>query len=396
VTVGLFALITDILERKNIEKALRESEERLSATFDQAAVGIAEVLPDNHISRFNGRFSGILGYSPSELSNISVWSLITPEEQLNHFDNFTHIISGHSKRAYSAEMRMQKKTGEIIWCQIFLSVVRDSFSNPKYFILVLEDVTARKRAEEELSLLNASLEERIIDRTADLASLNESLVQEVDTRIRAEVSLNDSLREKDVLLKEIHHRVKNNLQIIISLLYLQAQKTPDPTLSGVLMDSQSRIKSMALVHQKLYQSNDLAAVDFEDYLKNLVSSLMASYGVDPSWMKICIEAKNLPITINTAIPLGLIMNELLSNSLKYAISPDCSGEISIWGREAGGRLVFTIRDNGCGIPDNFDWEQTDSLGLNLVRMLTRQLKGTISYSAECGAVFTLSVPQKQR
>ena len=396
VAIGLFALITDILKRKDVEKALRESEDRLSATFEQAAVGIAEILPDASISRFNSRFSEILGYTYNELSVRELRDLIVPEGQADHLDHVTRVISGDHVPGYSAEMKMQKKNGRIVWCQVFLSPVRDPQGTPKYSILVLEDITARKSAEEELFVLNASLEDRIVGRTADLVSLNESLVEEVDNRARAEGCLRDTLREREVLLREIHHRVKNNLQIIVSLLYLQAQKTRDPASSDALLDSQSRIQSMALIHQKLYQSGDLASVDFDGYLKNLVASLMTSYGADPARIKIVVDTKNPAITINSAIPLGLIMNELVSNSLKYAFPDTASGEIAIRCHDEGDNLVFTVRDNGRGIADSVDWITTDSLGLHLVRMLTRQLRGTISLSRLNGTEFILSIPRDER
>lgn len=395
VAIGLFAIITDIMQQKRGEKALRESEERLSATFDQAAVGIAEILPDTRILRSNRRFSGILGYTPQELSTMHLRELITPEEQLYHFDNLSQVLSGHLLPDYSAEMRVQRKNGPGTWCQVFLSAVRDEFGENKYFILVIEDITARKRAEDELALLNASLEDRIMGRTADLLLANESLVQEVDHRKKAETSLKDTLDEKEVLLKEIHHRVKNNLQIIISLLYLQAQKTADPASAGVLYDSQLRIQSMALVHQKLYQSGDLASIDFDAYVNNLVSNLMISYGVDKTRITVSVDVKNIPISIHSAIPLGLIMNELVSNALKYAFPSDRRGEITIRGYEEEGTRVFRIRDNGIGIPETTDWEQLDSLGLNLVRMLTRQMKGAILLSRTNGTEFILSIPSEK-
>jgi PAS domain S-box-containing protein len=395
VAIGLFAIITDIMQRKNVEKALRESEERLSATFDQAAVGIAEIFPDNRISRSNRKFSGILGYTSLELSKMNLWELISPEEQLNHFDNIAQVISGNLLPDYSAEMKLQKKDGQYVWGQVFLSAVRSEIGENKYFILVLEDITARKRAEDEIALLNASLEDRIIGRTSDLICANESLVLEVDNRKKTEMCLKNTLDEKEVLLKEIHHRVKNNLQIIISLLYLQAQKTSDPASADALNDSQSRIKSMALVHQKLYQSGDLASIDFDGYLNNLVSNLMTTYGVDKTRISVSVEVKNLTISIHSAIPLGLIMNELISNALKYAFPEGRHGEITIRGLEKDNALVFTIKDNGVGIPDTFDWEHMDSLGLNLVRMLTRQMKGAILLSRMNGTEFTLSVPREK-
>ncbi|MDD1694884.1 MAG: PAS domain S-box protein, partial [Methanoregula sp.] len=271
VATGLFAIIRDIMKRQSVEHALRESEERLSATFDQAAVGIAEILPYSRISRSNQKFSDILGYTPRELSSMTLPDIINPEGQLSQFDKIEEVISGFERSSYSAEMMVRTNTGQDVWCQVFLSSVTDVMGEPKYFILVLEDITTRKRAEEDLALLNASLEDRIIGRTADLLTANDSLVHEVDNRKKAEAGLKDALDVKEVLLKEIHHRVKNNLQIIISILFLQAQKTTDPASVAVLNDSQSRIQSMALVHQKLYQSGDLASIDFDGYVNNLVS-----------------------------------------------------------------------------------------------------------------------------
>lgn len=396
VATGLFAIIRDIMKRQSAELALRESEERLSATFDQAAVGIAEILPYSRISRSNKKFSGILGYTPHELSTMSLPDIINPEGQLSQFDRMEAVISGFDRSGFSAEMQVRTNTGGDIWCQVFLSAVTDHLGDPKYFILVLEDITARKRAEDDLALLNASLEERIIGRTSDLLNANESLVHEVDNRKKAEAGLKDALDIKEVLLKEIHHRVKNNLQIIISILFLQAQKTTDPASVAVLNDSQSRIQSMALVHQKLYQSGDLASIDFDGYLNNLVSNLMTTYGVDPARIKHSVEVKNLPITINTAIPIGLLMNELVSNAFKYAFPGTRHGEVTIRGTEEGDNLVFHVRDNGVGIPEGTDWEHLDSLGLNLVRMLTRQLKGTVVLSRTNGTEFILTIPKEVR
>ncbi|MDD1694885.1 MAG: sensor histidine kinase, partial [Methanoregula sp.] len=164
----------------------------------------------------------------------------------------------------------------------------------------------------------------------------------------------------------------------------------------VLNDSQSRIQSMALVHQKLYQSGDLASIDFDGYVNNLVSNLMTTYGVDKSRITSSVEVKNLPITINTAIPIGLLMNELVSNAFKYAFPGNRKGEIMIRGHEDGDNLVFTVRDNGIGIPEETDWEHLDSLGLNLVRMLTRQLKGKVVLSRTNGTEFTLTIPKEER
>ncbi len=391
VAVGLFAIIRDIAERRSVERALRESEERLSATFEQAAVGMAEVWPDNRILRCNTRFHQILGYHKEKVFSMNVWDLIDPAGQLHHLDSMALVLQG-VLGDYTGQIRLIGKDGGRIWTKGFFSPVNGPDGKPKYFTFVIEDISVQKKAEEDLARLNAGLEERVMERTAELARTNDSLIAEISQRTAAEDQLKQSLHEKEILIKEIHHRVKNNLQIIVSLLYLQAKKTSDPGSADALIDSQTRVKSMSLVHENLYQSGDLASINFEGYLRNLIKNLMVSYGIENNRVVTRLDVKDLPITINTAIPLGLIMNELVSNSLKYAFLPGQPGEIAITGSVSGGNLVITMKDNGRGIPADFDWRHTQSLGLNLVLMLTRQLKGTVELSRESGTVFTLTFP----
>jgi PAS domain S-box-containing protein len=393
VAVGLFALIRDIIERQRAEQALRESEERLCATFDQTAVGIVEFLPDERICRCNRRFAEILGCTEDKLLATPIWDIVPPDDSLWHLDAINRVLMGDYDE-YCATIPLVRKDGAPIWCQSYLSSVRDADTKPKYFILVLEDITARKLAEEELATLNTGLENRVQERTHELEWVNSALLTENRQRSLAEDQLKTSLHEKEVLLREIHHRVKNNLQIIISLLYLQASKTENPGFSEALMESQTRVRSMALIHEKLYQSDNLSSIDFEGYLKNLVANLMVSYGVDRSRVRINIAVADLPMTINTAIPLGLIMNELVSNALKYAFPEGSSGEVSIRGSMEGDTILLRVRDTGRGIPENFDWKHAESLGLNLVQMLIRQLKGTIDLSRNAGTEFTISVPAR--
>jgi len=393
VAIGLFALIRDILERQRAEKALRESEERLCATFEQAAVGIVEFLPDERICRCNHRFAEILGCTEDKLLSTHILEIVPPDDSLWHLDAITRVLSGDYDE-YCATIPLIRKDGVAIWCQAFLSSVRNTNKKPKYFILVLEDITARKLAEEELAGLNVGLENRVRERTSELEVVNSALLTENCQRSLAEEQLKTSLHEKEVLLKEIHHRVKNNLQIIISLLYLQASKTDNPGFSEALMESQTRVRSMALIHEKLYQSGNLSAIDFEGYLNNLVTNLMVSYGVDRSRVRVSIAAGNILMTINTAIPLGLIMNELVSNALKYAFPPGGSGEVSIYGSRESETFLFRVQDTGRGIPENFDWRHADSLGLSLVQMLIRQLKGTIELSRDAGTEFIIRVPDR--
>jgi two-component system, sensor histidine kinase PdtaS len=394
VAVGLFAIIRDIIGRQHVELALREKEEHISATFDQTAVGIAEFLPGGSIVRNNARFKQILGCTGDDPVPASIWDLIIPEEQRVHFEGMDAVILGH-RNEYSGDMLFGNRPDHPVWCHISLSAVRSPEGRPRYFILVLDDISERKRAEEALAALNARLEDRIAERTRELQKANTALLEEVYQRSFAEDRLKLALHEKEVLLKEIHHRVKNNLQIIISLLFLQAKKNDDPASTSALMDSQTRVKSMALVHEKLYQSENLSSIDFAGYLSNLVSNLMVTYGADNRRIRVTVSANDLPLTINTAIPLGLIMNELVSNTLKYAFPEGREGELSIEGHADGDTMQITVRDNGVGLPDSLDWRYTESLGLHLVQMLTRQLKGTIDMSREGGTEFRLTIPVKE-
>jgi two-component sensor histidine kinase len=204
-----------------------------------------------------------------------------------------------------------------------------------------------------------------------------------------------TLHEKEVLIKEIHHRVKNNLQVIVSLLYLQSHKTTDPACADALMDCQTRIKSMALIHENLYQSGDLSTIDFDQYLRNLAGNLMVTYGVDRSGIRVVTDVRDISVNVTAAIPLGLIANELISNALKYAFSGRDGGEITLTGKRDSSRITIVIKDNGRGIPEDFDWEHADSLGLSLVQMLVRQLKGTITLVRNGGTTFVITLPYEE-
>jgi PAS domain S-box-containing protein len=392
--VGLFAIIRDIIRRRVVEQALRETEERRRATFGQASVGIAEVSTDDRIVRINRRFCEILGYSEIGILVQAFWNLMYRDDRLKHIESLNHVIRGELF-SYTGEMRLIKNDGSLVWCQLFISSVQDSCGKPKYFIVVLEDISARRQVEEELAQLNAMLEQRIKDRTGQLVLTNEILRTEIAHREEVEEHLRASLQEKEVLIREVHHRVKNNLQIIISLLFLQSKKSSDTGLQDAFIDCQTRVKSMALVHEKLYRSADLSSIDLGGYLNNLVSNLMVSYGIDTHRIKTTIDVSTAPLTVNTAIPLGLIMNELVSNVLKYAFPDGRTGELTITSWQDDRALKISVRDNGCGIPADFDWKHPQTLGLHLVIMLTRQLKGTVDLSRDNGTTFTLIVPMNK-
>ena len=225
------------------------------------------------------------------------------------------------------------------------------------------------------------------------ARLYEDVQRELAERVRAEERIQAALREKDVLLKEIHHRVKNNLQIISSLLDLQSDYIRDPHTRAMFDDSQRRIRIMALIHEQLYQSPDLARISFREYVDSLTSQLLQSFAVTPSRITLIIDVADVPMTPDIAIPCGLIINELVSNALKHAFPDARAGEIRIELKPAGERqLVLRISDNGVGLPSAVDFRTTSSLGLQLVYMLSRQLRGTLEQEQTVGTAFTIIFP----
>jgi PAS domain S-box-containing protein len=212
-------------------------------------------------------------------------------------------------------------------------------------------------------------------------------------RKKGEDQVKASLHEKEVLLKEIHHRVKNNLQIIHSLLYLQAKKTTDVKAHELFLNSQNRVRSMALIHEKLYGSKDLSKVDFSEYTKSLTDHLRSIYKTEGKTIDISVEMANIFLPIDTAIPCGLIVNELVSNSLKYAFPNGNDGKISIElssnnikGVDEKTLFTLIVRDNGIGLPKDLEKKQKKSLGMVLVKNLTTQLDGELERHSDNGAV----------
>lgn len=206
-----------------------------------------------------------------------------------------------------------------------------------------------------------------------------SAIVDISDRKQKEQKIQAALEEKNILLGEIHHRVKNNLQIVHSLLDLQSTRIEDPAVLDMLRDSQNRIRSMALIHQSLYLSNDFAKVNINNVLEALVPALMESYSVDHSRIQYSFNAVDVLLSINLAIPCGLIINELISNSLKHAFPPPVSGTIAIeLARQPDARILLSVSDSGVGIASELDLHKSDTLGLQLVRLLADQIGATLT------------------
>lgn len=256
--------------------------------------------------------------------------------------------------AGSREARMVASTGAEVPVVLSLGTLGGREQSAEGFIITAADITERKEAEDQLRL---------------------------------------SLQEKEVLLKEIHHRVKNNMQVISSLLDLQSVQITDPRARAPFRDSQNRIKSMALIHERLYQSPDLARIDFTDYLRILVPRLFDSYQTTDQQVSLRLEAEEISLEVSQAIPCGLIINELIANALRHAFPGGRQGQLLLsMEKTAGDEIALVVADNGVGLPEEVDLGKASTLGLQLVQVLTRQLKGSVAVDRSAGTRFELRFP----
>lgn len=247
----------------------------------------------------------------------------------------------------------------------------------------LARVTDRSRLLRENQLHRERLEELVRERTRELEA-------EITERKNAEQALRASLAEKEVLLREVHHRVKNNLQVVTSLLSLQALKFDDPMLIEPFMDSQARVRAMALVHEKLYRAGDLSRIDFAAYVRELALFLVQAYCPRDLAIEERFQCDDIYLPVDAAVPCGLIVNELVTNAIKHAFAGRERGSLAISALSRDSEVVLRIEDDGVGMPPDFDMNATETLGLQLVANLVRQLRGGLTFdSGPTGTAFDL-------
>jgi two-component sensor histidine kinase len=259
---------------------------------------------------------------------------------------------------------------------------------------------AQAQAEAALKRAKDTLERTVEERTAELNALTDKLRADIAQRQQIEQELRDSqarlqatLQEKEVLLTEVYHRIKNNLQIISSLLDLQADMVADPQVRALFEDSQQRIQAVALLHESLSQARNVARIPAAEYINRLSTQVFQAYAPPGDRITLSIHADPIWIAVRNAVPCGLLVNELLSNSLKYAFPGDRGGEITIALRATSEeQMVLIVSDTGVGFPVNMDFRHTDSLGLQLVCLLTEQMGGTIALDTASGTQWTLRFP----
>jgi len=384
--------IRDISERKRAEEALRIIQEKYTKAFISApdAITISE-LDSGRFVEVNEAATAIFGYSREELIGKSALELGIWQKKEDRDDFFDQIRA--NGRVEQFEIVERRKSGELYNASVTADTI--AIGNVRHLIAIIRDISDLKRAEEQLKHFNEELESQVRSRTAELERTNTLLEDWVIQRTRVEESVRKSLNEREILLREIHHRVKNNLQVILSLIRLQSRTIKDPYLLDTLGDFQNRIMAMAHVHERMCLSEDISRIDLSEIVTFLGTSLFASYEADPRQIRLNVEMKDLQVTIDTAIPISLIINELISNSIKHAFPKGTTGEITIAGRREANTLVISIRDTGIGIPQDIDWMRNNqSLGLRLVISLVEQLSGTIELDRTAGTTFNIVVKEK--
>jgi PAS domain S-box-containing protein len=339
--LGWLITFRNISARKKAESSLKNSEMEYRDLVDNSLIGIYKTDLEGNLLFANDALRDIFGYNKSDdISDLMISS------RYKNLDERKFILKKLKEEGKIKEYEVEflKKSQETIYIILSATIEGDSISG------MIMDITGKKKIEKQIK---------------------------------------SSLHEKEMLLKEIHHRVKNNLMVISSLLSLQSRYIKDEESKNIFKESQNRARSMALIHELLYQSNDLKRIDFGYYIITLTNELFRMYVTDQSLIKLNMNVEEVMVDINTAIPLGLIVNELVSNSMKHAFPNDKSGKINIEFRSNKDIYTMIVADNGVGFPEDYDIENTDTLGLRIVNSLTEQIEGKITIERVNGTKFTI-------
>ncbi|MFQ5722419.1 MAG: PAS domain S-box protein [Candidatus Aminicenantales bacterium] len=343
------AIVHDITERKLAEEKLKKSESIYRAIFENTGTATIIIEEDTTISLANNEFLKLSGYSREEIEGGKRWTEFVVKEDLERMLKYHYARrKAPDKAPKNYEFRFINKNGSVK--DIFITV--DMIPGTKKSVASYLDITELKRAEEKIKA---------------------------------------SLKEKEVMLREIHHRVKNNMQIISSLFRLQSNKIKNKKIQDFFVVCQNRIRSMALIHESLYRAKNLAKIDFSDYINKLTIHLLAMYRTGRENISLRTEVKDIFLDINRAIPCGLIINELVSNSLKHAFPKGIKGEIVVkMHSDKKDRHRLVVSDTGVGFPEKIDFRQAETLGLQMVNDLVNQLNGKISLYRGKGTTFKIT------
>jgi PAS domain S-box-containing protein len=352
--IAVANILGNAIHREQAEGALRRSEARKTAMFQTALDCILTIDHRGRILEFNPAAEQTFAYRRDEVLGRELADLLLPPApQDAHGQNVTRYLGPKGGPVLNQRIEMAAVRADGTQFPVELAMTGIPGEDPPLFTIYLRDITERKRAQGQLEA---------------------------------------SVHEKEVMLREIHHRVKNNLQVISSLIDLQAGNLADPGLRAVFGDMSDRVRAMSVVHERLYNEGNLAEVDFAAYADSLLGTLWRAHGDVAGHARLRLELEPLTLPVEPAIPLGLILNELASNTLKHAFGGRDRGEVTVrLGHDPEtGRVCLTVRDDGVGLPLELDWRRPATLGLRLVQMLVRQLQGTLDLNRDQGTEFRVT------
>ena len=348
---GRLFICENITERKRIENNIKSREEHLSLITDNMLDLIYQANSKGIFEYVSPSIKELLGYEADDIigkRDFEFIGMVHPDDFEVVIDTLQVVIN--TLKPKRVQHRFKHADGHYIWVETIGNPLLDYKGEFSGAVYITRDITELKKVENKFK---------------------------------------SSLEEKEVLLREIHHRVKNNMQIVSSLLNLQSRYLNDEKTVNVLKESRNRVRSMAMVHEELYRSHDLSKIDFADYIQRLLSGLFSSYGVDHNLIMPEINVEDVLLNIDIAVPCGLIINELVSNSLKHAFVQGQKGKISIKFHPDGEKYVLIVADDGIGFSENIDFENTKTLGLQLVNTLVKQLAGSINVYRDTGTLFKI-------
>ncbi len=342
----LMGAVWRVVEQRKAEEAWRNSEERFRHAFQNANVGMCLLNPQGQFQRINPKMCEMLGYTNEELEKLSIYDICDVQSQENDVECIRQALSGTVDRA-TFEFRFLHKDGPSVWGQVSSSLIRDTQEKDFYCIFHILDITGRKQGEDRLKL---------------------------------------ALKEKETLLQELYHRTKNNMQVICSLLRLQSTYMEDAEVKNVFRDMESRIYSMALVHRKLYESQNLSSINLSEYIRELADLLIQSYQFGPTSVSLSLDLEDVFVLIDTAVPCGLILNELISNAIRHAFPKGKPGNIQIRLRRLpDGSIELMVADDGVGVPKDFDFRSSGKLGLQSIFAIGEyQLRAKVDFHTDKG------------
>jgi len=348
---------------------LEASRARYFDLYDLAPVGYVTLDNDGAISEINLRATVLLGAARADLTGTKFSRSIAAEDQDTFYLSRRCLLNTGAPQF--CELKMLPSNASPFWARLEMSRAED-LAGARGCRIVIVDITERKTAELQVQESERQLRLRA----------NEMRVKEDELR--------RLLQEKETLLKEVHHRVKNNLQVISSLLRMQSDLLKDSEASAALKESEQRVVSMALIHERLYGSRHMDRIDFAEYTHILVGDLFYSYTGSADHVTGRLNITPVLLDVDQAIPCGLILNELVTNALKYAYPPGKSGEVVIeLGETPAGLVTLSVSDDGVGLPAGFDWQESQSMGLTTVDLLAKQIGGKLSVHSGRRTAFTV-------